>query len=81
MAGLPDEPSDVAIARAIIALAKSLKLEIVAEGVEKQAQVEFIRNEGGNCVQGYVIAKPMLAADCEKFFINPAKATGPIKLR
>jgi diguanylate cyclase (GGDEF)-like protein len=81
MAGLPDDPADVAIARAIIALAKSLQLEIVAEGVEKQAQVEFIRNEGGHCVQGYVIARPMLAADVERFFINPAKATGPVQLR
>jgi len=82
MAGLPDEPSDVAIARAIIALAKSLQLEIVAEGVEQEAQVAFIRNEGGHCVQGYAIARPMLAADVERFFTNPAKVgTGPIKIR
>jgi diguanylate cyclase (GGDEF)-like protein len=82
MAGLPDEPSDVAIARAIIALAKSLQLEIVAEGVERSAQVDFIRNEGGHSVQGYTIAKPMPAADAERFFSQPFRArTAPIKTR
>lgn len=68
MAGLPDDPADVAIARAIIALAKSLQLEIVAEGVEAQAQVEFIRNEGGHCVQGYAIARPMLPDAVARIF-------------
>jgi diguanylate cyclase (GGDEF)-like protein len=81
MAGLPDEPSDVAIARAIIALARSLQLEIVAEGVEKQAQVEFIRNEGGHSVQGYAIARPMIAADVERFFMSSAKALDPSQTR
>jgi diguanylate cyclase (GGDEF)-like protein len=73
MAGLPDDPSDVAIARAIIALAESLKLEIVAEGVETPAQVEFIRKEGVHYVQGYAIARPMRPADVEKIF-----ASGPM---
>jgi EAL domain-containing protein (putative c-di-GMP-specific phosphodiesterase class I) len=68
MAGLPDDPSDVAIARAIIALAESLKLDIVAEGVETQAQAEFIRREGGHYVQGYAIARPMRPADVERIF-------------
>jgi len=72
MAGLPGDPADVAIARAIIALAKSLRLEIVAEGVEEQAQVEFIRSEGGHCVQGYAIARPMLPEAVERIFEGPA---------
>jgi diguanylate cyclase (GGDEF)-like protein/PAS domain S-box-containing protein len=66
--GLPDDPADVAIARAIIAMARSLNLAIVAEGVETQAQVEFARREGCHFVQGFAIGKPMSATDVEAMF-------------
>jgi EAL domain-containing protein (putative c-di-GMP-specific phosphodiesterase class I) len=66
--GLPDDPADVAIARAIIAMARSLNLAIVAEGVETQAQVEFVRREGCHFVQGYAIGKPMTANEVEAMF-------------
>lgn len=43
---IPHNPDDVAIAQAIIAMAKTLYLEIVAEGVETEGQLDFIRGHG-----------------------------------
>lgn len=58
--GLSD---DAAITSAIIAMAHSLKLEVVAEGVETEAQREFLRNRGCEYLQGYLISRPMPAPD------------------
>lgn len=46
-----------------LGLAKQLKMEVVAEGVEDQADWDFVRNRGCDIAQGYFIAKPMPAAD------------------
>jgi diguanylate cyclase (GGDEF)-like protein/PAS domain S-box-containing protein len=47
------------ICRAVCALASSLELKVVAEGVESSPQLEFVRGIGCDSVQGYVFAKPM----------------------
>ncbi len=57
-----DDPNDAIIVRAIIDLGHSLGLEIVAEGVENQAQLEFLRRHGCDHVQGYLVATPAPAA-------------------
>jgi EAL domain-containing protein (putative c-di-GMP-specific phosphodiesterase class I) len=54
------------IAKAIINLAHSLKLKVVAEGVEKQAQLDFLRDHGCDEIQGFLFARPMPAAECER---------------
>ena len=56
---LASNPDDIAIAKAIIALAQSLGLNITAEGVETQAQFEYLQNQGCHEVQGYYFAKPL----------------------
>ena len=56
---LPDDEEDAAIARAIIALAHSLRLTTVAEGVETAAQLEFLRNERCDRFQGYFFSHPV----------------------
>jgi diguanylate cyclase (GGDEF)-like protein/PAS domain S-box-containing protein len=51
------------LARAIIAMGRSLSLEIIAEGVETQPQLEFLREEGCDEMQGYLIGVPMSAEE------------------
>ena len=53
---------DVAITRAIIAMAKSLKLAVVAEGVETQAQIDLLMSLGCTTVQGFMLGRPLPAA-------------------
>jgi diguanylate cyclase (GGDEF)-like protein/PAS domain S-box-containing protein len=53
------DPDDAAIATAIIGLAHALGLRVVAEGVETTAQLEFLRGQGCDEIQGYLVARPM----------------------
>lgn len=57
------EPDDAAIAQAIIGLAHSLGVRVVAEGVETDAQLGFLRARGCDMMQGYLFSKPLPAAD------------------
>ena len=68
--GLPDDEEDESIAKAIIALAKSLNLDLIAEGVETMEQQKFLVEHGCKNIQGYLYAKPMLAEDIEKLFLD-----------
>jgi diguanylate cyclase (GGDEF)-like protein len=65
--GLPDDEEDVSIARAIIALAHSLKLSVIAEGVETKEQKEFLVENGCDFIQGYYYSKPIPSDEMEKF--------------
>ena len=60
---LPLDTENAAITSAIVALARSLGLEVIAEGVENEAEEEFLRALHCHVVQGYLHAKPMPAAD------------------
>lgn len=59
--GLGEGDADVAITRAIIAMAHGLSLKVVAEGVERVEQLEFLKAERCDEVQGYLISRPMEA--------------------
>ena len=60
---------DRLIVKSIIALAKSLNLEVLAEGVETLEQQNFLEQEGCDYIQGYYIGKPMRSEDFEQEFI------------
>lgn len=63
---LPDNAADAAVVRTIIALANSLGLTVVAEGVETEAQRQFLAGHGCPIYQGYLFSKPVEAARFER---------------
>ncbi len=56
---IPGDEDDVAIVEAIIAMAKRLKIKVVAEGVETNEQMELLKKAGCDYMQGYLLGKPM----------------------
>ncbi|MCV2370949.1 sensor domain-containing protein [Roseateles oligotrophus] len=72
---LSDDPEDRAIVSAIISMAKSLGLQTIAEGVESQGQLDFLREQGCNEVQGYFFAKPMPAEGFSRFVLERDEPT------
>jgi diguanylate cyclase (GGDEF)-like protein/PAS domain S-box-containing protein len=57
--GIPHDPDDSAITRAIIAIAESLKLQVIAEGVETAEQMDFLREHSCHEIQGYLVSRPL----------------------
>ena len=64
---LPDSPSDAVIAQTIITMGRSLGLDVIAEGVETEAQCHFLDKNGCHAYQGYLFSKPLAADDFEAF--------------
>lgn len=63
VAGITSSREDAEIALMIISLAHSLGRTVVAEGVETQAQLDFLREQGCDAIQGYLFSRPVPAAD------------------
>jgi len=61
---LPDDADDAAITQAVIGLAHSLNLKVVAEGVETRAHLDALRSYGCDEIQGYYVARPLPAREC-----------------
>ena len=80
ISGLPDDASDAGIVRAIINMGRALKLEIIAEGVETEAQRLFLAHAGCEQFQGFLCAPALEAAEFERRLDQPPVARQGIRL-
>jgi EAL domain-containing protein (putative c-di-GMP-specific phosphodiesterase class I) len=68
---IPTDKDDMAIVETIIALSKSLKLEVIAEGVENEAQRDFLIEHDCLNIQGYYYSRPVSGEEIEKMLKHP----------
>lgn len=74
---ITDNGDDAAIVRAIITMAQSLGIQALAEGVETREQVEFLRHQGCDLIQGYYFSPPLSASEAERFLVEKRPAASP----
>jgi diguanylate cyclase (GGDEF)-like protein/PAS domain S-box-containing protein len=73
------DPNDAAIAKMVVGLAESMGLSVIAEGVEMQAQADFLAHQGCHAYQGYLFSKPLPADEFEAFaHRNHSRIPNPI---
>ena len=76
--GLPDDTGDASLVTAIAAMADSLGIDIVAEGVETEAQWRFLRDIGCDHMQGYYFSKPVSPEEIERVYGRESKVAEPV---
>jgi EAL domain-containing protein (putative c-di-GMP-specific phosphodiesterase class I) len=64
------DPSDAAIVTAIITMAHSLNLNVIAEGVESEEQFAFLKSRRCDCVQGYLFGYPFTVEEVDRFLTD-----------
>lgn len=77
---LPDDEDDKAIATAVTLLAHELNLKVVAEGVETEAQLVFLRDIGCDQMQGYYFSKPLEADELTRLMRSVDRQENPFSL-
>lgn len=74
---ITSDPNDATIVRAIIALARGLNLTSIAEGVETEQQLEFLRKHGCDQIQGYLVNRPVPAEQMESLLRTDQSGENP----
>ncbi|WP_317205356.1 EAL domain-containing protein [Janthinobacterium sp.] len=77
---IASDAGDAAIVAAIIALAHNLKLRVIAEGVETQAQLDYLRLRGCDEMQGYFFSRPLAAEQFRELLLQRGRATAQAPL-
>jgi len=75
---LENDENDQIICRTIINMARSMNLETTAEGVETPEQMKFLKDNGCNNMQGYLLSKPLPAGEFETFIKNYQEQAIPV---
>ena len=75
--GLPTDRRSVAIVRGIVGMAHDSGIKVIAEGVERRDQLDFLLAHNCDLIQGFLFSKPMLLADFEDFVTQSAAASTP----
>ena len=81
VADVSSKTDDAAITEAIISMAHSLKLKVIAEGVENEEQLQFLELHDCDEVQGYYLARPMSARDLGRHLASPERKSPLIRPR
>jgi EAL domain-containing protein (putative c-di-GMP-specific phosphodiesterase class I) len=79
VAGLPADPEDRAITQAIIAMAQGLRIKVVAEGVETEAQRAYLARQGCDELQGHLLAPPCDAEGLKRFIAAMRTLDAPLR--
>ena len=72
--GIPGDDNDTAIVDSIIALARSLRMDVIAEGVETEDQMNFLRERGCYYLQGYYFSRPLPAVEFTRLWEQKLKS-------
>ena len=67
---IPNDKTDMAITSAVIAMAHKLSMRVVAEGIETQEQLDFLRENGCDDGQGYLLSRPLTLPQLHHFLVN-----------
>jgi EAL domain-containing protein (putative c-di-GMP-specific phosphodiesterase class I) len=71
---LTNDPDDEAITATVITMAHSLGLNVVAEGVETEEQLLYLREQGCDEIQGFWLSRPLAEADCLRFLAEQRRS-------
>jgi EAL domain-containing protein (putative c-di-GMP-specific phosphodiesterase class I) len=71
----------IAVSSAIIGLARNLRLDVIAEGVDDPEQLQFLAELGCTRVQGFLVSRPIPGSEIPKFIVRYAESTEPAPSR
>jgi EAL domain-containing protein (putative c-di-GMP-specific phosphodiesterase class I) len=75
---IPEDADDAAITQAVIAMGHGLRIRVVAEGVERESQLEFLRRHGCDEMQGFLFSRPVGAEDLMRFLASKSLQALPL---